>query len=52
MQINKPLYNVNSIYHYIPSYSTKYGEQSQTIMDASKTRAQSLELRNMDSETK
>ena len=45
MQINKPLYNVNSIYPYIRSYYTKYWEQLQKVMDASKTRAQSLELR-------
>ena len=45
MQINKPLYNVNSIYPYIRSYNTKYWEQLQKVMDASKTRAQSLELR-------
>jgi hypothetical protein len=45
MQINKPLYNVNSIYPYIRSYNTKYWEQLQKVMDASKTRAQNIELR-------
>ena len=45
MQINKPLYNVNSIYPYIRSYNTKYWQQLQTVMDASKTRSQNLELR-------
>jgi hypothetical protein len=52
MQINKSLYNVNSIYPYIRSYNTKYWEGLQKQMDTSKTRAQSLELRKMDSETK
>ena len=45
MQKNKQLYNVNSIYPYIRSYNTKYWEGLQTQMDASKTRAQSLEIR-------
>ena len=45
MQNNKSLYNVNSIYPYIRSYNTKYWENLQKVMDASKTRAQSLELR-------
>ena len=45
MQINKPLYTVNSIYPYIRDYNTKYWEQLQKVMDASKTRAQTLELR-------
>jgi hypothetical protein len=45
MQINKPLYNVNSIYPNIRSYNTKYWERVQKVMDASKTRAQNLELR-------
>ena len=45
MQNNKQLYNVNSIYPYIRSYNTKYWEQLQKVMDASKTRAQNLELR-------
>jgi hypothetical protein len=43
--MNKSLYNVNSIYPYIRSYNTKYWEQLQKFMDASKTRAQNVELR-------
>ena len=45
MQKNKQIYNVNSIYPYIRSYNTKYWEGLQKQMDASKTRAQSLEIR-------
>ena len=47
MQSNKSLYNVNSIYPYIGSYNTKYWEQLQKVMDASKTRAQTSELRKI-----